>query len=210
MIKITVELDSAISRTRDRLLGIAEIANDGTGNASHGNYVVRIGKAGSKSRETWRSGVVRDFPRKGRLGAWDLLYRALRDVVGERNTQSAEEAELDLVCEEYDAPGRYLCMSQSRLGRHVVDLFAWAGNGECSCEDWDNRVGKYRKLDLPPEKRFCKHIRIARRKFLFEHLDAEVLIDRLLATQIEQAQQANAPRHSPQSAGIQPDEPDGI
>lgn len=86
MIKITVELVSAIHPSRNRLLGIAEIANDGTGSMTSGNYRVRLSKAGEKSNETWRHGSVKGFPRK-RMGGWDLLFLALRSCVGDRHKE---------------------------------------------------------------------------------------------------------------------------
>jgi len=88
MIRITVEL--VPFGTGDPVhLGTAIIANDGTGTHEFGNYDVRLGKKGhdltaSIWSHPWRSGKVIGFPRKQLLG-WDLVYRALRDVVGERN-----------------------------------------------------------------------------------------------------------------------------
>lgn len=84
MIRITVELVSAIHPSRSKILGVAEIANDGTGDSSVGNYTVRLSKRGRAISQTWREGRVLNFPR-GRLGAWDLLYQALRACVGRRN-----------------------------------------------------------------------------------------------------------------------------
>jgi hypothetical protein len=88
VIRVTVELISAVHPARSRVLGIAEIANDGeTSRASHGargSYTVRLSKRAPQTSHTWRRGRVENFPRR-RLGAWDLLYRALRATVGERN-----------------------------------------------------------------------------------------------------------------------------
>lgn len=86
MIRITVELVSAISADRNETLGVAEISNVG-GTVSRGNYFVRLSKRGRSFRrfgEPFRTGVVEGFPRK-RLGGWDLLYLALRECVGDRN-----------------------------------------------------------------------------------------------------------------------------
>ena len=88
MIRITVELISAVHPSRSRVLGIAEIANDGetsrASNGARGSYTVRLSKRAPYTRQTWKAGRVEDFPRR-RLGAWDLLYRALRATVGDRN-----------------------------------------------------------------------------------------------------------------------------
>ena len=82
MIVVTVELLSAVTGARTHL-GTAVIANDGRGTVTSGNYDVRLSKRG-RPADIWRRGRVEGFPRK-RLGAWDLLYRALRATVGGRN-----------------------------------------------------------------------------------------------------------------------------
>jgi hypothetical protein len=82
MVRVTVELVSAITGKTTHL-GTAFIANDGTGEGSVGHYKAMFSKKGNE-RAPWRYGEVKDFPRK-RLGGWDLLYRALRSAVGDRN-----------------------------------------------------------------------------------------------------------------------------
>ena len=82
MIKITVELISAIDGHRE-ILGVAEIANDATGTISSGNYRYAFSKR-KLPNQIFKGGSIKDFPRK-RLLAWDLLYRCLKDAVGERN-----------------------------------------------------------------------------------------------------------------------------
>lgn len=84
MIIVTVELHSA--RTgKTTLLGRAKICNDrlrtiGTG-GTFGDYTcVFRNKAGA----FWKETFVERFPRK-RLLMWDLLYRALKQIVGDRN-----------------------------------------------------------------------------------------------------------------------------
>jgi hypothetical protein len=102
MIRVTVELVSAVSPSRNRVLGIAEIANNGertvaTG-GQQGDYLVKLddpeesydfavtlSKMEPKQTQTWKRGEVRGFDRK-RKGAWDLLYLALRAIVGGRNS----------------------------------------------------------------------------------------------------------------------------
>lgn len=84
MIVITAELHSA--RTgRKTLLGRAKIANDVVGmNAARtlGNYNCHFT---DKADRPWKEAKVRAFPRK-RLLMWDLLFRALREAVGDRNS----------------------------------------------------------------------------------------------------------------------------
>lgn len=65
-----------------------EIANIG-GTVARGNYVVRLSIKGQPER-IWKQGRVINFPRR-KLGAYDLLYRALKDTVGERNTEEQYE-----------------------------------------------------------------------------------------------------------------------
>lgn len=97
MIRVTVELISAQDPSRDRLLGIAEIANEGPSARTPRfcKYSVRLSKWAPKEKQTWargtilldadaETGLVESFDRNSR-GAWDLLYLALRVVVGTRN-----------------------------------------------------------------------------------------------------------------------------
>lgn len=84
MIRVTVELVSAISPSRSRVLGVAEISNDATGTPEIGNYNVRLSKWAPKTAETWKRGRVIGFRRRVR-GPWDLLFLALRNTVGGRN-----------------------------------------------------------------------------------------------------------------------------
>ena len=83
MIKVTVELISAIDPSRNRHLGTAFISNDGKGTPSVADYNVSLSKRGLP-KSVWKSGRVRGFKRL-KLGAWDLLYLALRNTVGDRN-----------------------------------------------------------------------------------------------------------------------------
>lgn len=98
MIKITVELVSANGREHDRLLGIGIINNVG-GDVARGDYHVMLSKMAPKEREAWKSGTlpldvgdmldgfegdVTQFDRQ-RRGCWDLLFLALRPLVGARN-----------------------------------------------------------------------------------------------------------------------------
>lgn len=79
MIRVTVELISAVSPSRNQTLGTAEIANI-AGNATRAHYRYKIyGKGGKKMHE----GTLRNIPRKKALG-WDLLMLALVKERGKR------------------------------------------------------------------------------------------------------------------------------
>jgi hypothetical protein len=106
MIRITVELISARDSSRDRLLGVGYIYN--LGDANHQGerigsyYEARLSKWAPRERETWKSaravagkeydellhdalvGEVGPFDNV-RRGPWDILYVALRAIVGKRN-----------------------------------------------------------------------------------------------------------------------------
>jgi hypothetical protein len=92
MIRITVELVSAINPSRSRVLGVAKISNDSqlsfeTG-GKRGAYDVTLSKWAPKLGETWKRGRVENFDRV-RRGPWDLLYLALRSAIGDRNPPGA-------------------------------------------------------------------------------------------------------------------------
>ena len=84
MIRVTIELiphgDESLPRSN---LGVIEIGNDGTGNSNTGNYNTRFTQVGGK--KAWRKGRVRGFKRLQR-NAYDLLYLALQEQVGYRNS----------------------------------------------------------------------------------------------------------------------------
>jgi len=86
MVKVIIELDSAISAARDCLLGKIEIANDAATsvatNGKLGSYNCKLYQRGGK--KIWKEVKVKDFDRK-KLGAYDLLYLALKEAVGNRN-----------------------------------------------------------------------------------------------------------------------------
>lgn len=88
MIRIEAWLWPKGDASAKRSLGAAEIANVG-GTETVGEYAVRLLTAGAKPR-TYRLGKVIDFPRK-RLGVWDLLLRALVNVLATQNGGRAEK-----------------------------------------------------------------------------------------------------------------------
>lgn len=98
MIKITVELVSARGHDHDRLLGVGVISNVG-GDAERGDYSVWLSKMQPRERQAWKQGGIKltdeevqhffdtdvqNFDREKR-GCWDLIYIALRQLVGSRN-----------------------------------------------------------------------------------------------------------------------------
>lgn len=97
MIRITVELVSAVHPSRNRTLGVAKIWNTGQGGPLFGEYgaefseapeqmdfEISLSKMEPKTGQIWRRGGVKRFNRKTR-GCWDLIYLALKQIVGDRN-----------------------------------------------------------------------------------------------------------------------------
>lgn len=76
MIRVTVELDSAITG-ETTVIGKATIYNDGTGTKQKGNYKAVLIAPTEKAEMT----EVKDFPRLER-DAWDLLYVILHRLRG--------------------------------------------------------------------------------------------------------------------------------
>ena len=82
MIVVTVELWPGGDAERKKTLGTAHIINDGTGTVQRGNYDVRLFTWHTPPK-VWKRGRVVGFDRLGR-GPFDLLYLALRGIVGSR------------------------------------------------------------------------------------------------------------------------------
>ena len=80
MIRVTVEMLPKGSEARKYRLGTLVIYNDG-GSPTQGEYEA---VAYSKRGAVWKQARVEGFPRK-KLLAFDLLYRVLREMCGERN-----------------------------------------------------------------------------------------------------------------------------
>lgn len=72
----------------------AVIRNDHLGSHERGSYEVRIYDPPAYNPWAGRTLATRieDFPRR-ELGAWDLVYRALRDLVGHRNDAAVDQGE---------------------------------------------------------------------------------------------------------------------
>lgn len=94
MIVVRIELWSGRTGQR-RELGCAIIANDASGSAKRGNYVIRLHKTLSDAvlrKPPWRSGSMTGFPRRS-LKAWDLLLRGLLACVYDRNKTYVREGD---------------------------------------------------------------------------------------------------------------------
>ncbi len=81
MLRVTIELVPLGIESRAKVIATGTIANTGTGTPASGDYRIELCDAAGRR---WKSGHVEGFPRK-RLLAWDLLYRALEKMVGNRN-----------------------------------------------------------------------------------------------------------------------------
>lgn len=94
MIRCTIELISAVDSSRNRVIGLVEIANDGTGTEAMGNYTVLLKKTPPFTGalfKNWKRGTLPgetdDAPviigeiighHRTRRGVYDLLFRGLR------------------------------------------------------------------------------------------------------------------------------------
>lgn len=80
MIVIKIEMWPKGEKSKAYPLGVMAIANEG-GSLSVGNYsFIATDRAG----RPWKEGKLEGFPRK-RLGAYDLIFRCLRVMIGARN-----------------------------------------------------------------------------------------------------------------------------
>ena len=86
MLIVKIELHSAVTG-EIKTLATGRIINTGSGTPTRGNYRVDLGDGRGRH---WKTGVVAGFPRK-RLLAWDLLARALFNVLGDRNGLRSQE-----------------------------------------------------------------------------------------------------------------------
>ena len=80
MIRITVELVSAIHPSRNKVLGVAEIMNNGietreTG-GKKGTYMAKFTNKRINMAKPWRQSIVRHYPSKS-YSVWVLIQRAL-------------------------------------------------------------------------------------------------------------------------------------
>lgn len=90
MIRVTIELLPGGLEKGKKHLGTMEISNDLSGTPEVGNYNVRLSKWG-RPTHTWKKGRVEGFYRLKR-GPYDLMYLALKNIVGYRNREKGEKA----------------------------------------------------------------------------------------------------------------------
>ena len=91
MIVIRVELWPLGFEAKKREIGVARISRV-AGTKARGTYDVALLKSAEYASarnvgRIWRKGKVSDFPGR-RLGPWDLLFRALRATVADRNKET--------------------------------------------------------------------------------------------------------------------------
>ncbi len=86
MLIVKIELHSAVTG-KVKTIATGKIVNTGAGTSTQGNYRVELRDALSRP---WKSGTVEGFPRR-RLLAWDLLARALHNILGSRNGLNKSE-----------------------------------------------------------------------------------------------------------------------
>lgn len=84
--------DPAAARVRRTDIARAVIRNDHSGSPELGNYEVSLYDPPAYNPWAGRTLTTRveGFARR-ELGAWDLVFRALRDLVGERDGAEAQE-----------------------------------------------------------------------------------------------------------------------
>lgn len=84
--------DPGSAQVRRTDIARAVIRNDHSGSHDLGNYDVQLydPPAYNPWAGTTLSTRVEGFPRRA-LGAWDLLYRVLRDLVAERNEPASQD-----------------------------------------------------------------------------------------------------------------------
>ena len=92
MIRITVELVPMGREDLAFVMARGQIFNDGRGSRARGNYIASLSRvshyppgAPKDKGGWWKETKIVEFPRT-RLGVWDLLFRALRELVGRRNS----------------------------------------------------------------------------------------------------------------------------
>lgn len=82
MIRVTIELFPHGNENKKLKIAQVDIANDGSGTDTRGNYWAKL--YGRGSMRVIQTVEVKDFPRK-RLHAMDLLYRVMKAARGDNN-----------------------------------------------------------------------------------------------------------------------------
>lgn len=124
VIRITVELLPHGREDNKRVLGIGEIANDGTGTAALGNYVATFSKWAPQTGEIWRAAHLVGFDRKDR-GPWDLLLACLIAALHDRRMGATQGKTI--------SPGvaKKLLARPPLLGRDAPHTFAGRLDRDC-------------------------------------------------------------------------------
>lgn len=97
MLRITIELVPWGIESRAMIIATGTIVNTGSGTPNSGDYHIELRDAAGRK---WKTGHIEGFPRK-RLLAWDLLYRALTKLVGNRNPTPDSHAFCDLLAVQH-------------------------------------------------------------------------------------------------------------
>lgn len=83
MIVVTIEIWPFGNPVKRKLLGVAKICNDLTGDEKYGNYTVHLSHAGkylNTKKGTWKSGKVEHHRRS--LSPYHLVCKALKAALG--------------------------------------------------------------------------------------------------------------------------------
>lgn len=82
MVIVRIELWPQGDPEKSRLLGVAKIANDNTGDEKRGNYDVHLSHAGKyiQRKSIWKRGRVENHKRT--LSPYHLVYKAFKNALG--------------------------------------------------------------------------------------------------------------------------------
>lgn len=96
MIRVTIDLISAIHPSRDQTLGVMYVTNDGSGSHARRNYHVQVCRKGSfdignaGAIKTTRLGKVLNFPSPS-YNVWRLISRAILSAFPEEASAKIHE-----------------------------------------------------------------------------------------------------------------------
>lgn len=84
MVVVKVELWPGGDESQARMIGVAKIVNDNTGDDRTGNYNVELSHSGKYFGRpgVWKRGRVTDYPRM--LSPYNLVFAALKSALGFR------------------------------------------------------------------------------------------------------------------------------
>lgn len=97
MIYVRVEEWPDGDREKAKLLGVCILETDTPPDSATADYRATLSKFGKdyplEKADVYRATDVKEFPRST-FGPWDLVYRALRYIVGRRNSAKAKQSSL--------------------------------------------------------------------------------------------------------------------